>query len=196
MPRHLLLLAALALAACDSDGLDRADERITDAVLTLSPEGDGPTVRIVATDADADGDADFYTPTFVRLRAGTRYDGTLELRDGDADRTAEIRAEAETYLARIAVSPDAAGDAEPTDRESDYTDVDTNGADLPVGLRFRLDVSPNAAGAGTVDVTLYHFDVGAKTSADGLSDATDLRAEFPVTFSPPAAGPLADASAW
>lgn len=185
MPRFLLLLALIALAGCDSVGLDRVDERITGAVLTLAPADGGAPIEITATDADADGAGFFFSPAFVRLRAGTVYDGSLTLRDGDADLTAEIRDRAETHLARVALAPEGAGASAPTDRESDYTDSDSNGADLPVGLRFRLRVDGDAAGAGTVDVTLFHFDVGAKTGPDALSDATDLDVRFPVVYAPP-----------
>ena len=185
MPRFLLLLALAALAGCDSLGIDRVDERLTDAVLTLTPQDGGAPVTITATDADADGADFFFTPAFVRLRAGTVYDGALTLRDGATDLTPEIRAAAEIHRARVQIAPGGAGAAEPTDRESDYTDEDTNGADLPVGLTFRLRVDPDAAGAGTVDVTLFHFDPGAKTRADALSDARDLDVRFPVAFAPP-----------
>ena len=186
MPRLplLLALAALAAAGCDSLGLDRVDERVTDAVLTLTPQGGGDAVTITATDPDGDGRGFFFTPAFVRLRAGATYAGTLALRDADADLTAEIQDEAEIHLVRV--RPDQ-GSSTPTDRESDYTALDTNGADLPVGLRFRLSVDAEASGAGTVGVTLFHYDAGAKTGPGVLSDARDLDVDVPVVYARPAA---------
>ena len=188
----LVLVAALALAACDSakpdDGAGE-EELITEVTLTLTNTDDASdVVTLRAVDADGDGRDPVFTPARATLRPGAVYDGTIELRDGtrDEDITAEIREEAEEHLFRYAFQPASAGSIDLADRESDYTSEDANGGDLAVGLAFRATVLATATGEGELNAVLYHFDDEPKESSLDASDEIDVDLEFPVSFGGPA----------
>jgi hypothetical protein len=187
-----LLGAPLLLTACDSgepeDGAGE-EELITQVVVTLTNADDASdSVTITASDDDGDGD-DVEFSDRIALRPGATYEGSIRLRDtiNDEEITEEIEDEAEEHLFRYAFDPASAGDVTITDVESDYTAVDENGGDFAVGLDFRAEVADGASGDGTLDVLLYHFDDGPKTSSTDTSDELDVDLAFPVSFEAPAA---------
>lgn len=184
---------ALTTAACDSTEppTDPGDqELITQVVVTMTNTANASDVRtITATDADGDGADLIFSPASVTLMPGATYDAILEINDtvNDASITEEIEEESEEHLFAYAFTPSSAGTVTITDRESDYTTQDENGAgDLPVGLRFRMAVAASATGSGTFNATLFHFDDGAvKSSAAATSDERDIDIDFPVSFAGP-----------
>lgn len=184
----LALLGSLSLTACDSgepddDGAGE-EELITQVTLTLTPQGGGSAVTISASDPDGDGTGLTFSPSTLALAPGTTYDGTIELRDtiNDEDITEEVEEESEEHLFRYTLSPASAGTVTLTDTESDYTSDDENGGDYAVGLTFQVTTAAGASGAGTLNVALYHFDVGPKTSSTATSDEIDVDVAFPVSF--------------
>jgi hypothetical protein len=189
----LALGLVLTTSACDSNEPDPdgpgEQEFITSVQIALTNTTDASdAVTITASDPDGDGAGIVFSPTSVTLRAGATYDAAIELRDdiNDEEVTEEIGEEAEAHLFRYTLSPAGSGTVTITDRESDYVPAgqDENGAgDLPVGLTFRVVVAGSAAGAGTFNATLFHFDEGAvKNSATATSDERDIDIDFPVTF--------------
>lgn len=195
MPPHpfprgasVALFGALVLTACDSGApTDRAgeEELITQVEVTLANTADASdTVTITATDADGDGVGLTFSPASVALRPGATYDGAIELRDtiNGEDITEEVAGEAEEHLLRYAFQPVSAGAVVATDAESDYTAEDTNGGDFAVGLTFRATVAAGASGSGALEVVLYHFGAGPKTSDTATSDEIDVDIAFPISF--------------
>ena len=186
------LLGSLSLTACDSGEPDADDpgeqELISEVTLSLAPDDGGATQTIQVT-FDEDGTDPTFSPSTLTLRPGVTYDGSVELQDtfNDEDITEEIRDEAEEHLIRYAFASLGAGQIVATDTESDYTSADENGGDFAVGLTFRASVSSTAAtatlGQGTfLNMTLYHFDDGPKTSSTATSDEIDVEVAFPVAF--------------
>ncbi len=190
----IVLGLAFAVSACDSNEPppDPGDqELITQVVITMTNAANAADVRtITATDADGDGAGLVFSPASVTLTPGATYTATIELNDtiNDVSITGEIEGESEEHLFAYAFTPASAGTVTITDRESDYTTEDENGAgDLPVGLEFRVTVAPGATGTGTFNATLFHFDEGAvKSSGTATSDERDIDIDFPVSFGGPA----------
>lgn len=189
----LALLGSLSLTACDSGepgGGAGEEELITQVEITLTNATDASdSVTITASDPDGNGADLTFSPARVTLRTGATYEGSIRLRDtvNDEEITEEIEEEAEEHLFRYSFSPASAGTVTITDTESDYTTVDENGGDFAVGLDFRAAVASGAAGNGTLNAVLYHFDEGPKTSSTATSDEIDVDIAFPVVFqSPPA----------
>jgi hypothetical protein len=183
----LALLGSLTLTACDSGEPDDGageEELITQVTLTLTPVGGGQALTITATDADGDGAGLTFSPNRLALTPGTTYAGSIQLLDtiNDENITEEVEEEAEEHLFRYSFDPASAGTVTITDTESDYTTVDENGGDFGVGLDFEAVVAAGTSGNGTLNVLLYHFDEGPKTSTTATSDEIDVDIAFPVSF--------------
>jgi len=185
----LTLLASLTLTACDSgepdDGGGGEEELITQVSITLTNTADASdSVKITASDPDADGAGITFSPSSVALRPGATYNGTIELLDTINDEviSEEIEEEAEFHRFQYTFQPTSAGTVTATDTESDYTTEDENGGDYAVGLAFRVAVASGASGSGTLNAVLYHFDSAPKTSSTATSDEADIDIAFPVTF--------------
>ncbi|PAP75790.1 hypothetical protein [Rubrivirga marina] len=183
----LALLGALSLTACDSgapDGNAGEEELITQVTLSLTPTSSTASPVTIQANFDADGTNPTFTPTALALEPGTTYNGSIQLRDtfNDDDITEEIEEESEEHLFRYALSPASLGTVTVTDSESDYTSEDENGGDYAVGLTFQVTTAAGASGTGTMNVLLYHFDEGPKTSSTATSDEIDVDVAFPVSF--------------
>jgi hypothetical protein len=182
----LALLGSLSLTACDSgepdDGGAGEEELITQVRLTLSSTTDTSMPQTITVDFDADGTNPTFTPAQLALAPGTTYDGSITLSGPDEDITEEIEEEAEEHLLRYSLSPSSLGTVTVTDSESDYTSADENGGDFAVGLTFQVATAAGASGTGTMNVLLYHFDEGPKTSSTATSDEIDVDIAFPVSF--------------
>ncbi|MDX1420240.1 MAG: hypothetical protein R3181_09760 [Rubricoccaceae bacterium] len=172
------LAVALAFAGCDTNEPDPIgpgeEELVTEVTLTLVNTADASdTVTITASDPDGDGAGITFSPSRAALQAGATYDGSIELRDtiNDEDITEEVEEEAEEHLFRYTLAPSGS---------VTVTDEDANGFD--VGLQFQVAVDAAAAGDGTLNVVLYHFDEEPKTGNDATSDEIDVDIDFPVMF--------------
>ena len=170
-------LLALTFTACDStepddDGAGE-EELITRVVLTL--QGGGATVTATADDPDGDG-AGIQTETLT-LQPGITYTGTLGLFNDTAtepaeqDIGAEVREEADEH--QVFYTLNGFGQTVTLN----ISDQDRNG--LPVGLNFVMQVDEDAAGSGTLNVVLSHYDEMPKNGTD-RSDETDVDVTFPV----------------
>ena len=152
-------------------------ELITKVILTLTENGTTNTTSATYNDPDGDGGN---APTIgtLTLKAGTTYNGVIELLDetkSPADTiTAEVEEESDVHqffytpeggiLGRVAVS---------------ITDTDAN--NLPVGLEYMVTVTAGAAANGTLNVVLSHYDASPKNGTTP-SDESDLDIDFPVSI--------------
>ena len=188
--RRLLVLipALLALPACDSDdpndGPDAGDqELITTVEITLTPQGGGTSVRLLATDENGDGIGVAYGDPGL-LAAGTTYSGSIRLLDdpNGVAVTEQIAAEADEHLFAYGSSVQGVSVAI-TDTESDYLEEDQGFEDYAVGLTFDVVVAAGASGTGTLSATLYHFgdEENPKASSTDTSDDTDVELAFPIS---------------
>lgn len=188
--RFTLALFLVAVVGCDASPGDLNDqELITQVRLTLTNTDDETDeVTLTASDPDGDGAGITFSPATAVLRPGATYVGAITLDDtiNGESITEEIEEEADEHLLRYTFAPSAAGTVTLTDRESDYGGT----RDLHVGLTFRASVAASAAGSGTMNAILYHFDEAPKTSGTATSDEIDMDIDFPVTFvGPRAVGP-------
>ena len=182
----VLLPALLLLPACDSDdpndGPEAGDqELITTVEITLTPQGGGTSVRLLATDENGDGIGVAYGDPGL-LAAGTTYSGTIRLLDdpNGVVVTEQIAAEADEHLFAYVSTVEGVNIAI-TDSESDYLE-DQGFEDYAVGLTFDVTVEAGASGDGTLSVILYHFEEGdEKESSTDTSDDTDVELAFPIS---------------
>ena len=185
IPTLLAAAFALTLAACDSEPSDGPGEQelITQVTLTITPEGGGSPLTIVASDPDGDGADLTFSPARLTIPAGT-HSATIQLRDtiNDEDITGEIEEFAEEHLFRYTITPSGAGSVTITDSESDYTEENDNGGDFNVGLAFDVTVNASASGNGTLNATLFHFDDEPKPGNNATSDEIDIDIDFPLSF--------------
>jgi hypothetical protein len=155
-------------------------ESITTMRLTLTPVGGGAPITAQWRDLDgAGGNPPVITP--LALRAGTTYNGTVEVLDESKtpaeNKTEEILEEANEHLFVYTVSGGAQGRVNIT-----VTDLDTNTPPLPVGLQYRVVVTAGAAASGNLRVILYHYDGVRKTV--NPSNEIDIDASFPLNVTP------------
>jgi len=171
-----LLLLVLLWTGCDTtDPVDDGageEELITRITLTLT--GGGQTLEVTASDPDGDGSNPEVDT--MELVSGTVYTGTIGVYDdvNGMDVGAEIAEEADEH--QFFFTP---GGADASRVTVVATDTDAN--NLPVGLSFRLEVSPGPAGTAALQVVLSHFDDAPK---DGVtrSDETDIDITFPIVI--------------
>jgi len=176
------LVAATVLAACDDDptspdGNDQ--ELITSVEITLTPVGGG--AAIVSTIADPDGfgpGAPEPQDAAIALDPGTTYNGSvrfLDEQDPDdvEDVTIEVRGEDEEH--RVFYTVTGGGDV-----DIPLASLDLDGAGAPLGLTFQVVVGAGAAGNGSIQVLLSHFDEEPK--GDGLTPSDETDADVTFTF--------------
>jgi hypothetical protein len=182
--RWLLVAAAFSLIAvigCKEDNPaepepENPQELITKVTLTLTPAG-GAAVTVTFSDPDGDGGN---APTIgtLTLKAGTTYNGTIELLDetkSPADTiTTEIEEESDVHQFFYTPEGGIVGRVTVV-----ITDKDAN--NLPVGLEYTVTVTAGAAANGTLNVVLSHYDASPK---DGItpSDESDIDIDFPVNI--------------
>jgi hypothetical protein len=183
--RWLSVAAALSLIAvigCKEDNPaepepENPQELITKVTLTLTPAGGGAAVTVTFNDPDGDGGN---PPTIgtLTLRAGTAYNGIIELLDetkSPADTiTAEVEEESDVH--QFFYTPEGGIVGRVT-----VTITDKDSKNLPVGLEYTVAVTAGAAANGTLNVVLSHFDAAPK---DGVnrSDESDVDIDFPVNI--------------
>ena len=197
MPRLLacLLVAATALlAGCDAGAPGGGDpDRVVLMTIRLeNTEDSGDAVTITARDRDGDGTFSF-TPRRMTLRRGGDYEGTVEALEtaGGEDLVATIRAAPDEYVFSYHMWTDDGfnvvnSPAFASDRETDY---DPEGREeWPVGLRFRLGVTPVSSGSGTFSADLRRYESGAKEANSTRYVMIDLQFAFPVRVVDPSAG--------
>jgi hypothetical protein len=181
--RWLFIVAALSLIVvigCKEDNPAKPEpvnpqELITKVMLTLTPAGGGAAVTVTFNDPDGDGGN---APTIgtLTLKAGTTYNGTIELLDetkSPADTiTAEVEEESDAH--QFFYTPEGGIVGRVT-----VTILDMDSKNLPVGLQYRVAVSAGAAVSGSLNVVLSHYDAKPK---DGVnrSDESDIDIDFPV----------------
>lgn len=183
--RRLFTVAALPLIVvigCKEDNPaspepENSQELITKVTMTLTPAGGGAAMTVTFNDPDGDGGN---APTIgtLMLKAGTTYNGTIELLDetkSPADTvTAEVEEESDVHQFFYTPEGGIVGRVTVT-----ITDKDAN--NLPVGLEYTVAVTAGAAASGTLNVVLSHFDAAPK---DGVSrsDESDIDISIPVTI--------------
>jgi len=172
-----------AIAACDdpTEPIANEEELITDVTITLTPVGGGAAITSTIADPDADGPNPPNPQTAaIALDAGVTYNGTIEFFDRSdpadvEDITEEVADEADEHrvfyivngLAGVTV-PDAS------------MDTDSNSA--PVGLMYQVVVDAGAAaGTGSIQVVLSHYDDAPKGNGSVQSDETDVDVTFTVS---------------
>lgn len=172
-PWHRAAMGLALFAAACTDPLDAGEdhsheetEAITTVTLTFTPDGGGEAITASFRDPDGDGGMSGSSDP-VTLAADTSYTLTVtlldELEDSPEDITTEIQSEAEEHQLLFFGSAVAGPATEATDAllthayddvESDYG-ADTQGDDLPVGLRNTI--ATGAAGSGELQVMLRHL---------------------------------------
>jgi hypothetical protein len=178
----LIAVPLMMLWGCKEDNPAAPDpgnpqELITKVILTLTETGASNTASATYNDPDGDGGN---PPTIgtLTLKAGTTYNGTIELLDetkSPADTiTTEIEEESDVHqffytpeggiVGRVAVV---------------ITDKDAN--NLPVGLEYTVAVTAGAAANGTLNVVLSHYDASPKNGVTP-SDESDVDIDFPVNI--------------
>ncbi len=169
--------AALVLSACSNDDDNTPDEVneeevITTLILTLTPEGGGPTVTFTSRDADGDGPAAPELTVAGDLNADTTYTAAIvflnETEDPAENVTIEVLEEADEH--QVFYIPGGGLNITPT-----YLDGDGDGNPLGVLMGFET----GDASIGTFTVVLRHEP--NKPNDGTLADAggeTDIEATF------------------
>lgn len=185
--------ALAALVGCGDDPVNQTggneEELITTVNLTFTPSGGGTAITAQFRDRDGPGGNAPTTTDPSPFTRGTDYNLQVELLDESEnppiDRTDEIEREAEEH--QLFYVGDAVGtqlSVAYADTESTYN-ANTDGVDLPVGLRATVTAAA-AAGSGTLRVVLKHQtpinNVPVKTQTSGVMDgSTDIDVSFTVT---------------
>lgn len=183
--QRLLVAAALSLIVvigCKEDNPaepepENPQELITKVTLTLTPAGGGAAVTVTFSDPDGDGGI---APTIgtLTLKAGTTYNGTIELLDETKNPakniTEEVEEESDVHQFFYAPEGGIAGRV-----TVNITDRDAN--NLPVGLEYTVTVTAGAAASGTLNVVLSHYDAAPKNGTTP-SDESDIDIDFPVNI--------------
>lgn len=178
------LLATMLLVSCGDDPEPpNEEELITTLILTLTPEGEGPTVTLEFYDEDGDGPkapSYTYTPGTVGaapaaiLQANKTYVGTIQLLNESEtpieDITLEIEEEDDEHLFCFTIGGGA-------NIDYSYADEDDNGLD--VGLITNWETG--AASTGTITIVLRH-QPGTKTGACPGPGDTDIQVTFNIVI--------------
>jgi hypothetical protein len=152
-------------------------ELITKVTLTLTPVGGGAAVTVTFSDPDGDGGN---APTIgtLTLKAGTTYNGTIELLDETKNPaeniTEEVEEESDAHQFFYTPKGGIVGRVTIV-----ITDRDAN--NLPVGLEYTVTVTAGAAANGTLNVVLSHYDESPKNGTTP-SDESDIDIDFPVNI--------------
>ncbi|MDC7998238.1 type 1 periplasmic binding fold superfamily protein [Gilvibacter sediminis] len=171
------IVATLVLSACSNDDDNtpeevNEEEVITTLILTLTPEGGGPTVTFQSQDLDGDGPGAPVLTVTGQLEANTTYTSTIgflnETEDPAENITLEVIEEADEHQVFY-----IAGGA--LNLTSTYLDGDGDGNPLGVLMGFET----GDASLGNLTVVLRHEP--NKPNDGTLADAggeTDIEAVF------------------
>lgn len=174
--------AVLTLAACDDDPTTidaNEQELITEVEITLTPASGGADITSRITDPDGLGplppqaqDVD------IDLVAGETYQGSIRFLDASDpadvdDITVEVAEEDDEHRVFYFVTGIA-------DVDVPVASLDTDGNGAPLGLSFDVVVDAGAAGSGTLQVVLSHYDDQPK--GDGLTRSNETDADVSFDF--------------
>ncbi len=172
------LVALSLVTACDDDGHSHNEgEVITTVVLTFTPAGGGTAITATFNDPDGDGGA---APTVdpINLARGVTYNTSVRfenrLETPAEDITLEVADESDehqVFYTGTAVNGPASAQAGAALTHA-YADTDANG--LPIGLASTF-ATANAAGTGTLVVTLRHMPPVNNTAVKTATTATTVR---------------------
>lgn len=166
---YLLAFSLFVVASCNNDPeIENPEELITDMVVTLTPTNGGDVQRLVFNDEDGEGGMEA-TILGATLIANAIYDveitlsGVEEMSSEKEDITAEILAEADEHQFFYSAP----------DLDFTFEYLDSDGANLPLGQKFRLDTGDDL-GMGNLTITLLHM---PKKSAARVADGEITNAE-------------------
>lgn len=180
MKKNLLLLAtavSLVFGACSNDDDNTPDEVneeevITTLILTLTPEGGGPTVTFQSEDLDGDGPGEPELTISGQLAPNTTYTSTIVFLNATEDPaeniTLEVIQEADEH--QVFYLPSSALNLTPT-----YLDGDGNGN--PLGVLMGFTTGENSFGSLTI--VLRHE---PNKPNDGTLADTGGETDISVTF--------------
>ncbi len=172
----LLMVSVLVLSTgCDSENSDESPgerELITRVDINLNRTDVAGTVTANAISANGLASGSSVVTTVLLLQVGASYTGTIELTGAAGeDITEEVFQERTEHQFFYTVLPtNLAQDISIT-----TTDTDSNG--LPVGLEFKIDVTGEALGTGSIRIVLGHYD---ETAKDGTTPAATADLEFEI----------------
>ena len=175
--KYALLAIPFLYFSCDDDNDTpepiNEEEVITTMIVTLVNHQNGSDVVTMQTqDLDGDGPNAPVVTVSGPLTAGTSYAGSIqwlnEMEDPAEDITEEILEEADEHQVFFSSNLDV---------DFVYSDFDSN--DLPLGTQFIL--APNAAGSGTITITLVHEPAKPNDGLDSAGGSIDIQTTFSVT---------------
>ncbi|PQJ23214.1 type 1 periplasmic binding fold superfamily protein [Tenacibaculum sp. SG-28] len=172
-----LFIATLVLSSCSDDPEPINDEEVITSMTVSLLADNGSTVVMQTLDADGDGPLPAVVETIGNFTPNTTYTGSIVLLN-----TLENPAEVISEEVKEEDDEHQFFFQHGNDIETAYEDFDANGN--PLGLSFTL--TTNAAGTGTLTVTLRHE---PNKDAAGVSDgditnaggSTDIETTFTYT---------------
>ena len=175
--KYALLAIPFLYFSCDDDD-DTPDpvneeEVITTMNVTLVAHDGSGTVFMSSVDNDGDGPNAPVVTVSGPISAASSYSGSIEwlneMEDPAEDITEEIVEEADEHQVFFSTSG--------LNLDFVYGDFDSNGN--PVGTQFVL--APNAAGSGTITITLVHEPAKPNDGLDTAGGSIDIQTTFSVT---------------
>tara|TARA_B100001109_G_C18655191_1_gene376928 strand:+ start:119 stop:664 length:546 start_codon:yes stop_codon:yes gene_type:complete len=175
--RYALLAIPFLYFSCDDDNDTpepiNEEEVITTMTVTLVAHDGSGVVTMQTYDQDGDGPIEPVVTVSGPISAASSYSGSIEwlneLEDPAEDVTEEIVEEADEHQVFFNTTG--------LDLDFVYGDFDSNGN--PVGTQFVL--APNAAGSGTITITLVHEPAKPNDGLDTAGGSIDLQTTFSVT---------------
>lgn len=171
-----ILIASLMLTACKKDkGEENEEELITTIRLTFNPTSGGSALTYEFSDLDGPGGTD-PTQDEIVLAPSTDYDVSIEFLNESVSPAEDITEEVDEEADAHRVYYEASAGSNIT-----VTDLDTDGAGVPLGLTSTW--SAGAAANGTITITLRHYggNPPGKSAADPVNSgksSTDVTATF------------------
>jgi hypothetical protein len=157
---------------------DSGNGEIKDSSITLFDQPGGPGTPITLTPI---------TLKFDNSKS-TFYKAEIEVLNKSnssniIDVTKEIKLEAEYHQFFFTTLQKNKALITYGDKESDYTSTNLNGSDLPVGLKFLIEVPKNASVSNdTLSISLSHFPDATKKDGVTAGNETDIFVNFPIIY--------------
>ncbi|SOE23106.1 hypothetical protein SAMN06298216_3495 [Spirosomataceae bacterium TFI 002] len=178
---YSFLVISIALLSCEKEAplVPNEEELITTVIYTLTPQSGGESIVMTFEDLDGDG-GQAPQVSGGTFKAGTKYNGVLQLLDESnspvEDISAEVMSEADEHQVFYQTSSTL-------NLTVSYTDMDNEGK--PLGLKTVL--AANTKSTGSLKVILKHkpnksaanVEQGDMTNAGG---ETDIEVSFNVTI--------------